>query len=196
MELSPKLYRWLVRPNWFSRKYIGNYLNSNYCFKDRNVLDFGCGIGTNCTIFEPNSYLGVDCDLERIDYACRWYPGYNFKAINGYEIPVSHGIIDYILISSVLHHIPCQEIPKYIKEFKRILKPDGKVILMEPCVSDNTNLRSKLMCLIDRGKYIRNQVGYMEFFEQHHFEAKIIETYNQIFVYKKTIIEASLNSKY
>ena len=193
MELSPKLYHWLVRPNWFSKKYISNYLNSNYCFKDRNVLDFGCGVGTNCTIFEPNNYLGVDCDLDRIDYACSWYPEYSFKTIDDCIIPVSNGMMDNIVIISVLHHIPCHEIPRYIEEFKRVLKPNGKVILIEPCVpDDDKNIRSKLMCTVDREKYIRNQAGYMEFFEQQHFETKIIKTYNQLFLYRKTIIEASL----
>ena len=193
MELPPSLYHWLVRPEWFSQKYIIQYLNSNYCFKNKSVLDFGCGIGTNCTNFKPNHYLGVDCDLRRIDFARYKHPEYCFRETEGTHLPVSNGLLDYILILSVLHHIPGEEILEYLREFRRILKPDGKVIVMEPCVSGDLDLRSRLMCLVDRGKYIRNRNEYVGLFEQQGFQARTIESYNQMVLYKKIMIEASPN---
>ncbi|MGE4283201.1 MAG: class I SAM-dependent methyltransferase [Clostridia bacterium] len=191
MELSPKFYHWLVRPKWFSKKYISTHLNSNYCFKHKYVLDFGCGIGTNCTNFTPNHYLGVDCDLKRVSYARDRHPAHHFEAIEGAHLPVSDGVVDYVVIISVIHHISRWEIVEYLSEFKRVLKPGGKVIMMEPCISENSSLRNRFMCLIDRGKYIRSQKEYMALFDQHCFKTKAVERYNQLVVYKKIIIEAS-----
>lgn len=191
MELSPALYHWFVRPKWFANKYINVHLNSNYFFEGKNILDFGCGTGTSCTNFDPNSYLGIDCDRKRINFAQRKYPEYDFRSINGSNLLISDGVIDYILIISVLHHIPDSEIHAYFEEFRRVLKPDGKIILIEPCIYDKVNFRSRLMCFLDRGKYIRREEEYLNLFKRHQFSAQAIKKYSQLFIYRKIIIEAS-----
>lgn len=191
MELSPSLYNWLVRPKWFANKYINTYLNSNYSFEGKNVLDFGCGTGTSCTNFAPNCYLGIDCDSRRINFAQHKYPEYRFISINSSNFPVSDGAIDYILIISVLHHISDSDIHAYFKEFKRVLKPDGKIILIEPYICDKINLKSRLMCFLDRGEYIRREEEYLKLFQQHHFRVQTIKKYRQLFIYNKIVIEAN-----
>jgi len=129
--------------------------------------------------------------LKRINFAQYKYPEYRFQGINSSNLPASDGAVDYILIISVLHHIPDSEIHEYFKEFKRILKPSGKIILMEPYVCNKIDLRSKLMCFLDRGKYIRSPEEYLNLFEQHHFRAHIKGKYNQMVIYKKIIVEAN-----
>jgi len=116
---------------------------------------------------------------------------FSYKTIGSSHFPVSDGVIDYILIISVLHHIPDSNIHAYFEEFKRILKPDGKIILIEPYICDKINFRSRLMCFLDRGKYIRREEEYLNLFQQHHFNARTMKKYSQLLIYEKIIIEAN-----
>jgi hypothetical protein len=52
-EFFPQLYHNLVRPKWFTEKYIHLYLQEEFEFKDKTILDFGSGTGVNCTLFSP-----------------------------------------------------------------------------------------------------------------------------------------------
>lgn len=80
MELYPILYHLFVRPKWFPKSYtlyINNVIKSKFDFHNKMVLDFGSGIGTSCSMFNPANYLGVDCDSNRIRYVKRLYPEYS-----------------------------------------------------------------------------------------------------------------------
>ncbi len=69
MELSPKLYHYFVRPQWFSNIFYDKMFHDLIDFRGKTVLDFGCGVGSSSFLFEPSAYHGVDCDGNRIEYA-------------------------------------------------------------------------------------------------------------------------------
>lgn len=190
MELPPRLYNWLVRPSWFIDLYINNTLKIEFDFKNKKVLDFGCGIGSSCSIFRPDDYLVIDCDPRRIHYAKNLHPAYNFTILNAPRIPVSQNSIDYILIISVLHHIPRIDLPLYLMNFDRVLKPGGKILVNEPCFFENCTFSNLFMKLIDRGKYIQSKEGYMKLFSEYDYEVKICSQYNQLFCYNKLFFSA------
>lgn len=128
MELSPRLYKWLVRPEWFPELCIGNVLKSRFDFNNKTVLDFGSGVGTNCSMFKPSNYIGIDCNLKRVRYAKYLYPNYNFDVIKDSHVPLPGNSVDYVIVVSVLHHITPDELTSYLYEFRRVLKPNGSVI--------------------------------------------------------------------
>lgn len=70
----------------------------------------------------------------RIAYARRLNQGYNFLVLDGTNLPLENNSIDYILTLSVLHHIASEDLAPYLSEFQRILKPHGKVVVLEPCL--------------------------------------------------------------
>lgn len=142
MELSPRLYHWIIRPKWISNLYIGNVVSSEFDLDYKKVLDFGCGIGSICHMLKSSNYLGIDCDNKRIDYARRLNPGYNFDILQEKQIPAADNSVDYVLTISVLHHIPSEQLKDYIEEFQRVLKPDGKIIAIEPCFFNNHNFNN------------------------------------------------------
>lgn len=190
MELSPRIYNWLVRPGWYNKKFTKKVLKNKYIFDDKMILDFGCGIGSNCFLFKPGNYLGVDINKRRIEYAKYINPRYNFELLDN-KIKSSKNSIDIILLIAVLHHIPDSNIAAIIKEFKRILKyPSGIILVMEPCFFEEKLLNNYYMKLFDRGKYIRNREGYFKIFKNNNFLIRNEEIISKI-AYKELFFSAS-----
>ena len=189
MELSPRLYHWFVRPEWFSKLYMDKKLNTllrDIDFENKSVLDFGCGIGTNCSFFDSNNYMGVDCDRKRIAYARHRYKHYHFKAVSELPLPIGNNAVDYIFIMAVLHHIAPENILIILKEFHRIIKADGKIFIIEPYLSQNYPLNNWFMKTFDKGKYLQNEEGYLNIFKNQGYKTKAIKQfkkcmYNELF---------------
>lgn len=191
MELSPKLYNWLVRPGWFSQLFINDVIKNEFDFNCKTVLDFGCGTGTSSSMFEPGSYYGVDCDLRRILYAQYQNPGYNFSVLRGHTMPVYENSFDYILVIAVLHHIPKHELPLYLKDFKRVLKPQGTILVIEPYLSEGCYFSNLFMKFVDRGKYIEGEEEYLELFRNCNYKVEVHKRYKQLCFYNKLFFSAT-----
>lgn len=115
------------------------------------VLELGCGIGRDAyqllDFFDKDGgYIGVDVTRDSIDW-CNANIGQrykNFKFLHfdaenelynplgtktsmDFSIPIGSSSIDRIFLTSVFTHLYENEILHYLKEFRRILKPDGLV---------------------------------------------------------------------
>ncbi|MFZ5987868.1 MAG: class I SAM-dependent methyltransferase [Bacillota bacterium] len=191
MELSPTVYKRFVRPSWYSKLYIERLIKDRFDFDNKRILDFGSGVGSISYMFDPHGYLGVDCDLGRVEYARELNPDYNFDVLAGRDIPVEDSSMDYIVIVSVLHHIPTEDLRKYIEEFGRILKPSGSVVAIEPCIFKNCYFCNFIMNKFDKGKYIRDEEGYLDLFKNSDFKVMIHQRFNQMFLYNKLFFTAS-----
>ncbi|RQW13877.1 class I SAM-dependent methyltransferase [Paenibacillus rhizophilus] len=165
-----------------------------FAFNDKIVLDFGSGTGANCSMFQPIHYLGIDPDAKRIHYARRSYPNYKFHVLENGKLPVDNESVDYILIIAVLHHISSAEIADYMKEFKRILKPDGNIIVMEPCICKKNPLCNWFMNFYDDGEYIRREEEYIQLFRENEFTSQVINRFRKGFLYHELFFTANLRS--
>lgn len=195
MELSPKMYHWFVRPKWFTNKYNGTLksLWGDFNFENKRVLDFGCGIGSSSCIFNPKDYIGIDCDDRRISYARRLYPSYKFELLKENKMSFLDESIDYILIMAVLHHISSSELSKYLKEFKRLLRADGKIIVMEPCFFERFHFSNWYMKSFDKGKYIRRKDEYFKIFHENNFKTNNVKRFKKWF-YNEIFFTANLDN--
>lgn len=190
MELSPILYNSFIRPKWFSKLFIQNIMTPHFDFKGRIILDFGSGTGSNSLMFSPQSYLGVDVDCNRVAYAKKHYPGYRFAVLDSHLIPVPANSVDYIVIIAVIHHIPTSDIFPYFREFERILKPSGLILILEPCLRNNTNFNNRFMQFFDNGKFIRHEDEYLEIFHKLSFKTEIKRRFTRLF-YNELFFTAS-----
>jgi SAM-dependent methyltransferase len=85
------------------------------------VVEIGSGIGNLkghlpralCTDLFPNPWLDVVCD--------------------GYELPFAGGSLSHLVLFDVFHHLRCPR--AFLREARRVLAPDGRVILFEPFIS-------------------------------------------------------------
>ncbi len=164
MKISPFIYDRLIRPRFINERYLRRHIMGHFTFEDKRILDFGCGTGCNSFMFLPSQYLGVDIDRDRISYAKRVYRIYSFIVIENGPLPFRDTCFDIVFICGVLHHMSSNECLSYIREFKRILRPSGAVIILEPCYSKNSILSNAVMKIFDDGPYIRSQHKYLALF--------------------------------
>lgn len=185
ISFSPRLYHWFVRPQWITKKYIHNHVHSHFKFEGQTVLDFGSGTGANCSMFHPSYYVGIDPDAKRIEYAKQLYPDHKFQVLESKRFPFANESVDYILIIAVLHHISSDDISSYMKEFQRILKSNGTIIVMEPCLCKEKPLCNRFMKWYDKGDYIRNEEEYIQLFGDLNYDCKVIKRFRKCFLYNE-----------
>ncbi len=96
------------------------------------VLDLGCGNGRLLELFQdrPIDYVGCDNSELLLKIAQQKYPGNKFVLTDGINLPFVDNEFDKIFCIAVLHHIPGDELRrKFLKEARRVLKKDGRLII-------------------------------------------------------------------
>lgn len=97
--------------------------------KNGKILDIGCGSGHYAEVLNDREWYGVDISPESIKTAKKFYKEAKVGDITTH-IPFPDKSFDYVLALSVFHHIhKC--IPEALKEVKRVLKPNGEIIVID-----------------------------------------------------------------
>lgn len=133
------------------KAHIASYRKHMGLFPDMTILDLGCGIGRDAfqlidVLSERGRYIGIDVTRDSIAWCQRnitpRHPAFVFHhadAVNelynpfgtiharDYRFPVEDGSVDRIVLASVFTHLLEDEVLHYLQEFRRILKPDGRV---------------------------------------------------------------------
>ncbi len=121
--------------------------------KSSRILDVGCGvgrlpIGILNQIGDINKYYGIDVSVRAIEWCQhfinRWHPTFQFEHIdienqrynpkgvsidNKFSLPFNEREFDIIYLYSVFSHMTIEDIKLYLKEFRRLLEPSGKIFL-------------------------------------------------------------------
>jgi SAM-dependent methyltransferase len=95
------------------------------------LLEIGCGEGANLHHLRGAGALrfGVDYSGARAAFARRATDAHIATA-DGTRLPFSDGSFDAVLIRDVLHHVEAGE--AVLAEARRVLKPGGRLTLVEP----------------------------------------------------------------
>jgi|688.fasta_scaffold443580_2 trans-aconitate 2-methyltransferase len=180
--------------------------------KNSNVLEIGCGIGTQTELlasFVKNGKItAVDISPRSIEVARdRLLKFKNLTLIAGdvNEIHFEHEhIFDYVIMPDVIEHIPIELHFKLFKKIYDLLKDDGKVVIHIPnpyylnwCIR---NTPEKLQ-VIDQPIYtdLFCSIVYPNGFYIHYLETYEIWTNNcdyQIIILKKTKSANNFSYKY
>lgn len=190
MPLSPRLYHWFVRPQWITKKYIHDHIQKHFQLENKFILDFGSGTGANCSICHSDRYLGIEPNMDRVRLAKRLYPNHTFEIFDERQIPIENNSIDYIFVVAVLHHISDEQIRSYLVEFQRILKPGGKVIVMEPYFCMKRRFNNRFMNWYDDGKYIRSENSYLDLFQNGQYRCEVLKKFTKCMVYNEIYFTA------
>jgi ubiquinone/menaquinone biosynthesis C-methylase UbiE len=103
-------------------------------FKDKKVLDVGCGNGYVSSLFakEGAHAHGIDITPTGIELCQKRFQimglSGNFLVANAEELPFQDNTFDCVTSMGVLHHVPNTE--KAVQEIFRVLKPGGRLIVM------------------------------------------------------------------
>jgi ubiquinone/menaquinone biosynthesis C-methylase UbiE len=95
----------------------------------RLVLDVGCGPG-NSTRQLPAGAVGGDHALSMLRRARRRSPAMPLVCLDAAALPVRTGSLDAVTFHSVLYLLPDQRAA--LGEVMRVLRPGGRLILLEP----------------------------------------------------------------
>jgi len=125
------------------------------------ILDLGCGTGELSVFFPAQNYTGIDIDPKNIKYATSHYKG-KFLVADGKDLPFPDNSFSKILVVGVFHHLSDTDSKEVINEIKRVLKPDGKFLVMEDTKTKNPI--TTLMHRLDQGEYIRNKEDWHKLF--------------------------------
>ena len=141
-------------PVW--KKTILKYLNSkNY------VLDYGCGVGFFCRLFNPKKYIGLEINKNFIKRAKKINKGYSFFDLHDKKIINYKNKINAVFINNVLHHMSNNQIDRALKFLKKNSKKNTKFLIIEPLFPKNFFSLQFFLKALDIGNFIRKEEGYL-----------------------------------
>ncbi|RAI58762.1 class I SAM-dependent methyltransferase [Roseicella frigidaeris] len=136
---------------WMGQRHVELYDRFTGLAPDMTLLEVGCGIGRDALQFlklldATGRYIGIDVTRDSIlwcqnnitprhlnftfhhfDAENELYNPHGRKRSMDFALPVPDGSVDRIFLASVFTHLFEEEVLHYMREFARVLKPDGKV---------------------------------------------------------------------
>jgi SAM-dependent methyltransferase len=102
----------------------------------RGILDFGAGVGNSlphlATLFPTAALTALDVSAESLAIARRRFPdAADFVCYEGGELPAPAGRFDLVFSSCVFHHIEAAEHVDVLARLRRLLTPDGRLVIFE-----------------------------------------------------------------
>ena len=96
-------------------------------------LEFGCGYGRLSPTFASMSerHTGIDINAEALSAARVAYPDLDFQQSSGSELAFPDDTFDLVATWTVLQHVRPERIDGVLSEIKRVLGPDGQLLLCE-----------------------------------------------------------------
>jgi ubiquinone/menaquinone biosynthesis C-methylase UbiE len=107
-----------------------------------NMLDIGCGSGwaldqVSKLVNDKGTFFGVDLSAKMIERALDNFKrreNFHFIIANAEEIPFEGNYFDVIICTNSFHHYLHPD--KALKEMYRLLKPGGKVYILDPTIDN------------------------------------------------------------
>ncbi len=99
-----------------------------------NVLDIGCGTGAHLKLYQNQNcnVYGIDLSEAMFNVAKKKLgKNADLKLCDATKTPFSNDKFDLIISSTVLHEMPQQVRVDVLNEAKRILKQDGRLLLID-----------------------------------------------------------------
>lgn len=134
----------------------------------RRFLDVGAGTGRAERTVPPGyRYLCLDADVIRIrSWRARTGGTGSGLAADATQVPFRSGSIDVVLCRAIAHHLPGDSLDGFFSECRRVLTPDGRVVLLDPVWSPR-RWPGRALWKVDRGAYRRTGSELLEALGRH-----------------------------
>jgi len=115
------------------KKRIAKYIYQYSLFP---ALDVCCGTGKQCHLVDERRHddeiiIGLDLDLRMMRFAVAKYPHLPFICADASHIPLKNMSVKGVIVSYALHDKPPEMRKRMLEETKRLLAPEGKIILLD-----------------------------------------------------------------
>jgi SAM-dependent methyltransferase len=159
----------------FARAKFAPVARDNDLRKARDVLDLGCGPGTNARYFPEARYLGLDWNPAYVEYARRHCRGEFAVADVCHEHMTDGRLFDFVLVNSLFHHIADQDARCLMAKVASLLTNGGHVHILDMVVPPESGL-ARYLATHDRGEHPRRRKPWEEMLCQA-FEPLVVEPY-------------------
>lgn len=109
-------------------KVIREFLH-NYKLQNKKILIVGCGFGED-TLVAKNRVIAFDLAFSAVKMAKHDFPKNIYLVADAAFLPFIDNSFDCIVCSEVIEHIPNPQ--EVIIEFRRVLRPQGELIITVP----------------------------------------------------------------
>ncbi|PSQ03676.1 SAM-dependent methyltransferase [Halobacteriales archaeon QS_6_71_20] len=99
---------------------------------DATVVDVGCGDGARTLANLPPDSVGVDVSGAGLDLAREAVPDACLLQGEMTALPVAAGVADAVTAYHAVFHVPRAEQPAAYREFARVLRPGGRLLMTLP----------------------------------------------------------------
>jgi SAM-dependent methyltransferase len=125
----PGIFGLFINPFYFARKNLARALAKESESIKGHLLDVGCGSKPYQSIFNVDTYRGLD-----LDTSISRGRGVAEDFYSGTDFPYQNSCFDSALCNQVLEHVFNPN--EFLSEINRVLKPGGKLLLTVPFVWD------------------------------------------------------------
>lgn len=122
------------------------------------VLDCGCGPGEFLEHLPDVEYVGIDLDERYVAEARRRFGGRATFRLGpvGLSTMREEGRYDLVLAMGLLHHLDDGTVREFFRLARRVLKPTGRLVTLDPCYSSGQSRVARLVIDMDRGEHVRS----------------------------------------
>lgn len=149
---SPAAYALWQAP--FARSKVMPWMRHNDVTAFKNVLEVGCGPGTNAALFAHTNYRGIDLNSQYIEHARRRHRGVFETADARTYAPPGDLRFDCIFLNSFLHHIDDENTVRILETLRGALAPGGHIHIIDLVLPDRRSI-ARWLATHDRGDFAR-----------------------------------------
>lgn len=159
-----------ARSGW--RKITEDYMEAK---TGHIVLDIGCGPADVLDYLPQVQYWGFDISPEYIEQASRKHGSRGrfycklFERSDLDELPK----VDVALLSGVLHHLDDGDAHELLDLVAMALKPGGRLVTVDPCLSPDQNPVARFLIERDRGRNVRDEAGYSDLVQSRFADSRV-----------------------
>lgn len=126
------------------------------------MLDVGCGPANILAYLPTVDYTGMDLNEKHIAFARERYgDAGRFLVGNAVtDLPTQEHRFDIITVTALLHHLSDQECETTLLALRSLLKPDGRIVTLDPTWLPKQRSIARLMKRLDSGLNIRTPEQY------------------------------------
>lgn len=126
------------------------------------VLDVGCGTADLADFLPGVRYVGFDPSEQYIDRARARLGSRAELFVSGIDDidPGALDTFDVVVAQGVLHHIDDEQAAKVFEVAKKVVKPGGRVVTIDPGLVAGQSRIARELITRDRGQNVRTEDGY------------------------------------